>query len=283
MIAVRSKGRLGNQLFQIYAAHSARRRREIVLAIGFDRFPDSFLPERTVRIPSRILPTKNHLNFLERKARALGAKGVFGFIPAFRYQIERRKGFLNLSVFEEDWLSESGILNSRVDGFLRQLGGVLANLRNLHASHLFGFPDQNNCFVHVRRGDFLEVPFGSPMALPASWFIQMMQVMRDLDKNVRFIVLSDDIEFCERIFAPYQDVVFWHSEPEVDLAVMAGCDHGILSPSTFSWWGARLASLESRGHFVAPLGWGKWREPGCKENEAAPAPFLKYRELPEQD
>lgn len=282
MILIRSKGRLGNQLFQVYAAQSARRRREILLAIGFDGLPDFFFPRWTVNIPARIFRSKSHLNFLESKARALGIKGVFGYIPAFRDELPRRKGLLNLSVFEEDWLSESNTLNSREDRFLYELGGALANLRNLHASQLFGSHDRENCFVHVRRGDFLEVPLGNPMALPVSWFKQMMKDMREVTQNVRFIVLSDDIEFCKRAFVPDKDVVFWHSTPEVDLAVMAGCDHGILSPSTFSWWGARFASLGSRGQFVAPLGWARWRETECEENEAAPAPFLKYREVPKQ-
>jgi len=281
VIVMRSKGRLGNQLFQIYAAQSARRRRETLLAIGFDDFPNIFFPRRTVHIPSRIFRRKSYLNFLESKARALGVKGVFGYIPAFRDELERRKGFINLSVFEEDWLSESNILNSREDRFLYEIGGVLADLRNLHARELFGSQNQENCFVHVRRGDFLQVPLGSPMALPVKWFTQMMKDMRETNQNVRFIVVSDDIEFCKRAFARYPNVVFWNGMPEVDLAVMAGCDHGILSPSTFSWWGDRLASLESTGQFVAPLGWARWRDHECKENEGAPAPFLKYREVPE--
>lgn len=100
------------------------------------------------------------------------------------------------------------------------------------------------CSIHVRRGDYLLYPDKHPVV--SNEYLQ--QAIRYISKHTgihQFMVFSDDIPYCKSIFSvlDYCGFVFDYSEGRTekeDLELMSGCEHHIISNSTFSWWAAFL-------------------------------------------
>jgi len=72
-------------------------------------------------------------------------------------------------------------------------------------------------------------------------------------------VLSDDINWCRNnLRLTNEKTIFVDNDgpdsPIVDLFIIAGCDCGIMSPSTFSWWGNWLGDMNKKRIVIAPKG-----------------------------
>lgn len=116
--------------------------------------------------------------------------------------------------------------------------------------------------VHVRRGDYLKKRLvDSIVHLSPEWYAKAAERLTDLHGPLEFVVVSDDPAWCRdrlRFPGPVSIASAEHPEdPLEDLALLSQCDHHIIANSTFSWWGARLASGE--GSAVAPTLW--WIDP----------------------
>jgi hypothetical protein len=95
--------------------------------------------------------------------------------------------------------------------------------------------------VHVRRGDYLD-PRTPHQPCPASYYEASAELVLTEAPDARFIVFSDDLEWCRREL-PLPDPVFVEGNPDwLDLTLMTRCEHHICANSTFSWWGAFLSS-----------------------------------------
>jgi hypothetical protein len=119
-------------------------------------------------------------------------------------------------------------------------------------------------FVHVRRGDYLAWPSREfPAVLILDWYLSAMRQMRAMVKNLSFIIASDDHYYTADCFSDISDVAVSRCGRFTDLALMSKCSHGILSTSSFAWWGALLSrshrSSEARpdgnGVYFAPKYW----------------------------
>jgi len=115
----------------------------------------------------------------------------------------------------------------------------------------YSFTDPTHLgFMHVRRGDYLKHP----------WCVQTEEyyslAIPHIPAVSRWIVLSDDIEWCraQPLFALCEIV----DEPDelVGLALMSLCHGGaIIANSTYSWWGAMLGAHNSGTPVVYPSKW----------------------------
>lgn len=113
-------------------------------------------------------------------------------------------------------------------------------------------------FVHIRRGDYLHWPSREfPAVLDLEWYKRAMGLIRQKIGSPIFVLLSDDRFYVKDVFEESNDLVISDNEPEVDLAIMALCRSGVLSPSSFAWWGAfyARAGREDNLHFMAPKYW----------------------------
>jgi hypothetical protein len=70
----------------------------------------------------------------------------------------------------------------------------------------------------------------------------------------KFLIFSDDIEWCKNNFKGPE---FYFSENEIDiedLFLMSLCDNHIISNSSFSWWGSWLCKKEGK-KIISPRLW----------------------------
>jgi len=112
--------------------------------------------------------------------------------------------------------------------------------------------------VHVRRGDYTKKAFEKVFALLSpSWYAGAADLVATREPQARWFVFSDDPAWCREHLKLPGEIRFVESDspvsPAEDLAIMAACRHHIVANSTFSWWGARLAT--GSGVVVMPTCW----------------------------
>jgi len=117
--------------------------------------------------------------------------------------------------------------------------------------------------VSVRRGDYLQ--HADFPVMSAEYFNSAIKEYFDSAKDMTVVVFSDDIAWCKENIKGYESIVYVddYDEPELysrlgkaftDIFLMTMCDHYVISPSTFSWWGAWL-SHNWKAKVVAPTKW----------------------------
>lgn len=109
--------------------------------------------------------------------------------------------------------------------------------------------------VHIRRGDYLNeinqrTLHGGNVIGDVDYYLRAIDYMKHhLDKPT-FCFFSDDIEWCKQVFAKEPiDALFVENKGAdaalLDLYSIAECEHGIMSPSSFSWWGNWLRTKKN--------------------------------------
>lgn len=104
--------------------------------------------------------------------------------------------------------------------------------------------------VHVRRTDyseFLRDRFNAQLVGPL-YFDRAMNYFRNkFPKRALFVVVSDDMQWCRHNLQSDDIVYAGNSEtsnPAIDLALLASCNHSIITYGNFGFWGAYLAGGE---------------------------------------
>lgn len=100
------------------------------------------------------------------------------------------------------------------------------------------------CSIHVRRGDYLKYPDKHPVVTEDYLDQAIAYMVHNVGIN-RFMVFSDDIEYCQQLMPAFSAngstfIYAMNGADTEDLVRMSECRHHIISNSTFSWWGAWL-------------------------------------------
>jgi hypothetical protein len=104
--------------------------------------------------------------------------------------------------------------------------------------------------IHVRRGDYINLQQFHPLCTK-EYYIEAMSLFNDC----KFIVFSDDIEWCKQAFGQKDTIIYSYLQNHIeDLCAMSMCDHNIIANSSFSWWGAWLNNNKDK-KVIAPRQW----------------------------
>ena len=114
--------------------------------------------------------------------------------------------------------------------------------------------------LHVRRGDYASNPetqrvhgFCSP-----DYYRRAIDTVAARVADPRVFVFSDDPEWAERhLVLDHPTTIVRNAAPNAELddfRMLARCRHHIIANSSFSWWGAWLASHPTQV-VVAPAPW----------------------------
>jgi Glycosyl transferase family 11 len=110
--------------------------------------------------------------------------------------------------------------------------------------------DHPSCAIHVRRGDYHKFPNNHPICS-----IDYYKAAIDLfDSNTQFLVFSDDINWCKKVFNEDKFEFSENNGEDVDLYLMSMCQHQIIANSSFSWWGSWFNENPSK-YIIAPKDW----------------------------
>ncbi len=95
---------------------------------------------------------------------------------------------------------------------------------------------KNKVSIHIRLGDALAHP--NIFKLNTEYITNILSEFNDDGYN--YIIFCDNFEYIRNWFPEDSSVHFMEYNEIESLYLMTQCDHFILSPSTFSWWGAYL-------------------------------------------
>lgn len=98
--------------------------------------------------------------------------------------------------------------------------------------------------LHVRRADYcnLGISLDTAYQNEAVCYIKNLFV----ETNIKFLVFSDDINWCRDKFIGDEYYFVQGEDDYVDLYMMSMCNHNIIANSTFSWWGAYLNEKDNK-------------------------------------
>ena len=158
--------------------------------------------------------------------------------------------------------------------------------------HILNKIDNNTAFLHIRRGDNVGHPF--LVNDPSENLSYYSKALTHFDKNIKFLVVSDEIEWCKNQTF-FQDSRFIFSEewekfdsecwlasgnakstvPFYDLCLMSFCNGAIIPTSTFGWWGAYLQKNRTN-NIVTQFPWfGPELEKKSNSKDIVPNSWLK--------
>lgn len=222
-------GGLGNQLFILFAAYSYSRKYGHDLYIKhIDNSLSIFNPRPvywdTILSKISTRTTNPHIDIIYSDS-----DGIFTPIPY-------RNGNILLKGYFQTYLHFSDYYNEICDLLSPPLP-----IKEKVDSMLSKYNDKKLVCVHVRRGDYLKIQHIFPI-LSKSYYQRCYEKI-SLKINInecRFLIFSDDINWCKENFDFIKDKIFIRDEDYIEFYLMIGCNHYILANSTFGWWGAYL-------------------------------------------
>jgi len=264
MILFLSDGRLGNQLFQYAFLNTIAKDNEKIIVVNMEQFIDTI----DIKNPNfRHKKLGRYTMFFVKKIfkpyilKALVSLKFISYIKQDRNQtsalpsFSKIKGILPITLIEtnffqsEDFFDKNKVNFSIKEKYIQEAKDFLAQV-------------PRNCtkiFVHVRRGDYIfESYLGiQGIDLPKSYFEKAMkEIARDIE-NPFFIFLSDDFSYVECCFENIKNKIISRNSMATDLAIMSLCEYGIVSNSSFSWWGAYM--MKNRKRVIFPKYWYGWK------------------------
>jgi hypothetical protein len=114
-----------------------------------------------------------------------------------------------------------------------------------------GLTSDDSVSVHIRRGDYLMFQTIHP-TIDLSYINKCLEI----SEKRKIFVFSDDKDWAKKTFEGKNYTVVEGLEDYEELWMMSLCRDNILSPSTFSWWGAFLNKNENKKVFVPNIWFG---------------------------
>jgi hypothetical protein len=114
-----------------------------------------------------------------------------------------------------------------------------------------GVESSKKISVHVRRGDYLNIPDILPVC-DVSYYREAVGLVRSKLPDATIVVFSDDIQWCSENLKFDNCVFTGASDHRVDMCMMTMCDAQVIANSSFSWW---ASYLNNSNHTVAPANW----------------------------
>ncbi len=221
---VRCKGRLGNQLFQAHSAAGIASSNGLALCVtgctNLGVHFENVAPHCSDPDPSlRVSENGQYAAYHDWKLKE--STMVEGYLQSFRY-------------FPDHHIRFKPHLLKAASEFNRRIAFANATVG-----------------IHVRHGDLLK--YGYIRFPPASYFVGVLDRFRGKLNHPRFIVVSDEPEWClkQSYFQSDDIVVVSDSHAAAfDMAIVASCDHIALTVGTFGWWAAYLGAHSNGGNVV---------------------------------
>ncbi|XP_074651625.1 galactoside alpha-(1,2)-fucosyltransferase 2-like [Tubulanus polymorphus] len=238
-------GRLGNLMFQ-YAALYATAEKYSLLPVVPSKFQLSSIFEITAPSQSGVSTyelfreRENYTGRYDKNMNSFhlnpsyNSYHIKGFLQSFKYFENYSHKIRRQFTFRKRTRHKAkNFIDDNVSNYLERIG----RRNSLKKLQLVG--------IHVRRGDNLSVfniGFGYVVA-DEQYIERAMQKMTSMYKNILFIVVSDDIVWCEDNIKYYNNTIFSYGKSAaVDMAILSMCNHVIMTTGSFGWWASWLAN-----------------------------------------
>ena len=234
-IYVKSEGRLGNCLFSLAGTYgiSQMNNRTLVLSPRYIKTIGKFLDVKYLSFDIantpkgvEVVQKASHTKFNSTIEHLKDKDLIVGYVQVMRYFLPFESDIKNMFVIK------------------KQL--VISTQKFLHSFVT------NSTFVgiHIRRGDrAAKGRVSQGQVIPKARYLEKaMAYFLSNYSNVQFIVCSDDIGWSKqniKIESGYGVYFSTGKSAEWDMALLAQCNHSIMTVGTFGWWGAWFAGGET--------------------------------------
>jgi len=238
MVTSRLMGGLGNQMFQIAAAHALALRNNDTSGFNLESCYTPNQGNTSLKYKDNVLSRVNNVTPPESQNRYREPNFSYSEIPYLKDIII--DGYFQSERYFEDFKTE------------------IINLFKIDPKDIFKISYYFDVWsvstkpltsIHIRRGDYLHNQ-GYYKMLDVDYYKKAMELVGDS----HFIFISDDIEWVKENFvgegfnySPFTDEV-------LDMTLMTMCNNNIISNSSFSWWGAYLNPTVNK-KVIAPKEW----------------------------
>jgi len=217
--------RLGNQIWQLSVAMSLAKTNKDKVALPewsySSVFQEDFTPERKGIISLVWSESNFHYTPIEYKKHM----NIKGYFQSYKYL--DKELVQDIFTFKKD---------------------ITESLYEKHKELL----DQPNCSIHIRRGDYLNLPDHHPVVS----MDYILEAVKEFPEGTKFLVFSDDTEWCKNNFPDLESKFFVIEDQSdiEDLALQTLCDSNIIANSSYSWWGAYLNTNPTK-KVIVPKKW----------------------------
>ena len=272
MIIIIENGQFGNQLFQFNYCLKIAKSNEKIIFIGFDNLSKFikknknflFFTKKNLIIKILIKFLIQLINFINK------IKIAKTIIQSYKTQnISSQNGLCNFLTFVEGHFENEKFVYKDFENYIK-----ISPIENKAKKFLKKIKIKNNkkiFFVQIRlKAAIYGIDRNYPSVVPLSWFFKCKNILKKY-KNSLFIFLSDDLSFLkENLNAG--EIYIKNPDPFFSFYLIKNCDGGILSPSSFAWWGAYL----SKKIFYAPKFWHGHRKKVFRPQKFTTS-FLTYK------
>lgn len=264
MILFLSGGKLGNQLFQYAFINTIAVNDEKILTVNMEQFVDMFDIEN--KNFKHFAFGKYALFFIRNILKPYFLKNLVklkfighikqdmsktSYLPSFK----RTYGLFPITLVETNFFQSEDFFDKNKVDF---------SIKEQYIQEAKEFLDQipkkyKKIFVHIRRGDYIfESYLGvKGINLPKCYFENAIKkIIKDIN-NPFFVFLSDDSSYVECCFEDIENKIISKNSMAIDLAIMSLCEYGIVSNSSFSWWGSYM--MKERKKVIFPKYWYGWK------------------------
>lgn len=275
MIVTRLQGGLGNQMFQYAFGKALAIQLNTPLYLDASAFS---LASTNIDITPRayelgVFSTQNLLWPNRANSIFFPSQNI---VDKIWHQIKRRLG-INALLYEQKLGYDSTIFgkakkNSYLVGYWQShhyfsayrnelLSDFNFNLSVIqHFPYLQKIQREVAISIHIRRGDYANNQQVQSVhgLLPMTYYQSAVQEMeQQVSGDKTWFVFSDDLAWCKVAFEWLDSVVFCETEAMpiwYDMFLMSKCKHHIIANSSYSWWGAWLATYKKQ-FVIAPAQW----------------------------
>jgi hypothetical protein len=113
--------------------------------------------------------------------------------------------------------------------------------------------DKPLCGIHVRRGDYLNLPQYHPVQ-GFTYYDTALEFIQDRCEDFNIVYVTDDPEWVGHNMIPRYGGTVARGSAYEDMCLMSICDYNIIANSSFSWWGAWLNTNKNKV-VVSPRKW----------------------------
>lgn len=146
--------------------------------------------------------------------------------------------------------------NTKIDGCMQDEQYIVHRkdevkrwLRVQKEHEFYKFSDDNICIINFRGGEYAGV---KDFFLPQKYWDDAIANMLKINKNFKFIVITDDTVTAKKFFPKF---LVCHFNIAKDYVIIKNAKYLILSNSTFAWFPAWLS--EKLKFCIAPKYWGR--------------------------
>lgn len=258
MIITKLKGGMGNQLFQYALGRSVAAKHNTELKLDNSWF--GVVPDRQYDLDhfniTGTLATNSEVNQFCGPLARLFNRNAYIKEKYYRFDPDVLASGDNIYL-EGYWQSPKYFEN--IADIIRQECTIKGEAKGKNAETMKLIKNTNAISLHVRRGDYVASKSTNKFhgTSPLAYYEAAVAKLAEKVKKPHFFIFSDDSKWTKenlKLDYPMTFIVGNDEVAEEDLRLMTNCQHFIIANSTFSWWGAWLATNPNK-IIITPKTW----------------------------